>query len=107
MESIKDRIKRLRKYKDVSQESIAAAWGMSQQAVGKKLNKDDESFSIGDLREIAKVLDVPVTALIFPPEDLALLSSPDPVVAPIYAEVERIKNMVDREKADSYLAAIL
>ena len=107
METITERITRLRIERKISQSAVGNALGVSQQAFSKMNSWSDNQFTVGHLREIAKVLDVPMTVLIFKPEELALLSSPDPLISPIVAEVSRIAALPDREQSDTYLSVLL
>lgn len=107
METIAERIARIRAEKRISQEMLGERLGKSQRMISVDLRRDDDSFSMGLLKSIADVLDVPVSRLIFPREELDIMREPDPVIAPIIAEVSRIASIPDREKSDSYLAVLL
>lgn len=107
MNTIAERIEHIRNERKISQAAMGDALGVTQQAYAKTKHWNDSQFTIGQLRTIAKTLDVPVSHLIFPREELDIMREPDPVIAPIIAEVSRIASLPDREKSDTYLAVLL
>ncbi|HNX81936.1 MAG TPA: helix-turn-helix transcriptional regulator [Candidatus Omnitrophota bacterium] len=100
---ITERIKALLKKHKKTQLELAVGLGMGDTTVSYNIRHPSIDF----VRTVCDWLDEPFAHAVLSDEEIALLSSPDPVIAPIITEVTRIAALPDREKADNYLAAIL
>ena len=63
--------------------------------------------SIDFVREVCAWLDEPFARAVLSDAEIAALSSPDPLISPIVAEVSRIAALPDRKQADTYLSVLL
>ena len=100
---ITDNIKRLLKKHGKTQSELAAGLGMGETTVSYNIKHPSIEF----IRDVCKWLDEPFARVVLSTEEFSVISEPDPVIAPIIAEVSRIASLPDREKADSYLAVLL
>ena len=73
--TVGDRIRKLRALKDLSQENVAEAIGMSTGNYGK-IERGEISISITHLHQISIALDVPITSFFEDVEVVSELNSP-------------------------------